>query len=276
MEAHKETTIAALIDILGPSSILFRNDLDVRSLEGLDQYIETAYGESVDVTTIIENGHDFEVRIRTGQKTGWFFDQRQNRSLLPARFVSGRRVLDVYSYTGAWAIHAAKLGAAQVVCVESSAAAIECLTRNAEINGVAPRISIVAGDASDVLRDFRRGSERFDIVILDPPAFVKRRKDLATGLAAYKSLNRLALDLIRDNGLLVTSSCSAHVSSERFQATIRKAALQPRLRVSIIARGCQGFDHPIHPAIPETEYLKCLFLAIERPDSQGKFHSSAG
>jgi len=262
MERQKDAVVDALVKVLRPAGILWRNDGGSRDLEGLDRYVETAHGEIPTDCPVDEGGCRFEVSLNEGQKTGWFFDQATNRDAF-VPLVSGRRVLDVCSYVGAWSVRAGHAGAREVVAVDGSAAAVERVTDNARRNGVGDRVSTVCGDAFDVLRDLRAARERFDVVVLDPPAFVKRRKDMKQGLLAYRRLNEAALGLLEQReGMLVTGSCSFHLSAETLLATVQRAARNSDRGLQLLRVGGQGPDHPLHPAIPETGYLKVLTLRV--------------
>jgi 23S rRNA (cytosine1962-C5)-methyltransferase len=209
---------------------------------------------------VIEDGLEFQAPLAEGQKTGWFFDQAANRRALQKYVRKGARVLDVFSYVGAWGVRAARGGAREVLCVDSSAAALELAAKNAERNGV--KLATVKGDAFDVLEDLARKGSRFDVVIIDPPAFAKRKKELPKALAAYKRLNQLALRVTADDGILVSCSCSQHVSAEELQDAIAKAARAAEKQLQILELGGQAPDHPVHPAIPETRYLKSYFCRV--------------
>jgi 23S rRNA (cytosine1962-C5)-methyltransferase len=259
MERVRSELLTALEQVVRPKTILLRNDTPVRELEGLEQGTETVLGEPPGEIELMEQGTRFLVSPLTGQKTGWFFDQAENRARLP-RFGTPNRVLDVCSYVGAWGLQSALQGAEQVVCVDSSAAALEQVGRNADRNGLVERVSGLQGDAFDVLRALRQDRERFDLVLLDPPAFIKRRKDEQEGVRAYRRLNRLGLELLEPGGLLVTSSCSFHLGREVFLRTVQQAARRAGVSIQLLASGGQGPDHPVHPAIPETGYLKTFFL----------------
>jgi 23S rRNA (cytosine1962-C5)-methyltransferase len=259
MERALADLLTALELVVRPKSIVLRNDTYVRELEGLPQVTETVLGDPPGDIELVENDTRFQVSPLTGQKTGWFFDQAENRARLP-RFGTPARVLDVCSYIGAWGLQAAMQGAEEVVCVDSSAAALERVGENADRNGVVDRVSGLRGDALDVLRALREQGARFDLVLLDPPAFIKRRKDEKEGVQAYGRLNRLGLELLEPGGLLVTSSCSYHMSRELFLRTVQQAARRAGVSVQLLEAGGQGPDHPVHPAIPETAYLKTFFL----------------
>jgi 23S rRNA (cytosine1962-C5)-methyltransferase len=259
MERARSDILTALEQVVRPKTIVLRNDTAVRELEGLAPGTETILGEPPGDLELAEHGARFLVSPLTGQKTGWFFDQAENRGRL-ARFGTPRRVLDVCSYIGAWGVQAALQGAEEVVCVDSSAAALERVGENAERNGVLDRVSGLQGDAFEVLRVLREEGERFDRVLLDPPAFIKRRKDEKEGTQAYQRLNRLGLDVLEPGGLLVTSSCSFHMGRDAFLRAVQQAGRRAGVSLQLLESGAQGPDHPIHPAIPETGYLKTFFL----------------
>jgi len=260
MEALKPQILEALSQVARCEAVLFKNDSAAREMEGLPSYIEAAKGSFDKPATVIEDGLEFEAPLVEGQKTGWFFDQAANRRALSRYVPRGSRVLDVFSYVGAWGVRAAHLGAREVTCVDSSAAALESAAANAQRN----RVKLVTrkGDAFDVLEEFAKQGARFDVVIVDPPAFAKRKKDLPKALAAYKRLNQLALQVTAPEGILVSCSCSFHVSAEQLQDAIAKAARGADKHVQILEMGGQAPDHPVHPAIPETRYLKAYFCRI--------------
>jgi 23S rRNA (cytosine1962-C5)-methyltransferase len=261
MDRARADILTALEQVLRPQTVILRNDTQVRELEGLTLEVETALGEAPDQLEITENDTRFLVSPLSGQKTGWFYDQAENRARL-ARFGVPNRVLDVCSYVGAWGVQAAVAGAEEVVCVDSSPAALEQVGENADRNGVVARISGLQGDAFDVLRVLRDQEERFDLVILDPPAFIKRRKDEKEGAQAYQRLNRLGLELLENGGLLVTSSCSYHMGRDAFLRIVQQAARRAGRSLQLLEVGGQGPDHPVHPAIPETAYLKTFVLRV--------------
>jgi 23S rRNA (cytosine1962-C5)-methyltransferase len=259
MERQKEAIQAALIEVLHCDGVLFKNDGSTRDMEGLPSYVEAALGNFDQPARVLEDGLEFQVPLTTGQKTGWFFDQAANRRALAKYIRPQARVLDVFSYVGAWGVRAAHHGA-QVTCVDSSAAALEGAAANAVRNGV--KVTTRKGDAFDVLEELARQDARFDVVIIDPPAFAKRKKDVPKALAAYKRLNQLALGVVADEGVLVSCSCSFQVSAEELQETIAKAVRGSAKHLQILEMGGQAPDHPVHPAIPETRYLKAYFCRI--------------
>jgi 23S rRNA (cytosine1962-C5)-methyltransferase len=260
MEQLKSAIQTALKEVVRYESLLFKNDSTAREMEGLPSYVEAAEGSFEQPAMILEDGLEFRAPLAEGQKTGWFFDQAANRRAASKYVRKGARVLDVFSYVGAWGVRAAHHGAAEVLCVDSSAAALQLAAANAERNGV--KIHTRKGDAFDVLEELAKQGARFDMVIIDPPAFAKRRKDLPKALAAYKRLNQLALQVIADDGVLVSCSCSYHVSAQDLQDAIAKAARGADKHLQILEMGGQAPDHPVHPAIPETRYLKAYFCRV--------------
>jgi 23S rRNA (cytosine1962-C5)-methyltransferase len=210
----------------------------------------------------IEGGCRFRVPLSEGQKTGWFFDQRENRNSF-IKYVSGARVLDVFSYLGAWGVRAAVAGAREVVCVDASAQALEWLQDNASINQV--QCQVRAQDAFEALREMDKAGERFDVVVLDPPAFIKRRKDHKAGLAAYERINQLGLRLLQPGGILVSCSCSFHLTAEELRHCLVRALRRAGCQGQLLESGGQGPDHPLHPAIAETAYLKSYVCRVVSP-----------
>ena len=260
MERLRDAIVAALTEVLRPDAILLKNDGGARALEGLPSYVECVAGTVGASTEVIEDGLRFQAPLLDGQKSGWFFDQAANRRAL-TRYVSpGARVLDVFSYVGAWGVRAARAGAGAVTCVDSSAPALELAVANAAANGL--RIEARRGDAFDVFEELLREKATFDVVIVDPPAFAKRRKDLPKAQAAYRRLNQLAMRLVADDGILVSCSCSYHLSADDLQDAIAKAARGAQRQVQILESGGQSPDHPVHPAIAETRYLKAFFCRV--------------
>jgi 23S rRNA (cytosine1962-C5)-methyltransferase len=260
MERLKLPIQRSLEQVLRCEALLFKNDGSIREMEGLPSYVEIAKGRFDELGLVVEDGLEFQAPLAEGQKTGWFFDQAANRRALVKYVRKGARVLDVFSYVGAWGVRAAHSGAGEVLCVDSSASALEVAASNAERNKT--RVGAVKGDAFDVLEELVGKRARFDIVIIDPPAFAKRKKDLPKALAAYKRLNQLAMRLLADDGILVSCSCSHHVSAEELQDAIAKAARSADKHLQILEMGGQAPDHPVHPAIPETRYLKTYFCRV--------------
>jgi 23S rRNA (cytosine1962-C5)-methyltransferase len=262
MERLKPQIQEALSEVLQCDALLFKNDSSAREMEGLPSYVEAARGNFDKPALVIEDGLEFQAPLLEGQKTGWFFDQAANRRALLKYLPQRARVLDVFSYVGAWGVRAAHHGAREVTCVDSSAAALTLAAANAERNGV--KLVARKGDAFESLEEFASQGARFDLVIIDPPAFAKRKKDLPKALAAYKRLNQLAIQVMADEGILVSCSCSYHVSAEDLQDAIAKAARGADRHLQILEMGSQAPDHPVHPAIPETRYLKAYFCRINQ------------
>ena len=261
MERLKPDIAAAVEKVLRPRALLFRNDGSARALEGLPSYVEPAFGEVPETVTVEEADARFTVRPASGQKTGWFYDQRPNRLRLRA-YAKGLRVLDVFSYVGAWGISAALAGATEVVCIDSSARAVDDVRANAELNGVAERVRLEQADAFEALRALRAARERFDVVVLDPPAFIKRKKDIKEGTQAYQRLNQMAMQVLSKDGILVSCSCSYHLQRDALLGAMLKSSRHIDRFMAVIEEGHQGPDHPVHPAIPETAYLKAFFARL--------------
>jgi 23S rRNA (cytosine1962-C5)-methyltransferase len=261
MERLKTEIVAALEKVIKPRAILWRNDSAARELEGLTRYVEPALGDVPETAALEENGVRFEVPLITGQKTGWFYDQRLNRTRFRS-YVRGARVLDVFSYLGAWGLQAAAAGAESVVCVDSSATAVEGVRRNAELNSLADKVTAECEDAFEALKHRRAARERFDIVVIDPPAFIKRKKDAKAGVQAYQRLNQMAMQVLAKDGILVSCSCSYHLPREGLRDILLKNSRHVDRFLELIEEGHQGPDHPVHPAIPETSYLKVFFARL--------------
>jgi 23S rRNA (cytosine1962-C5)-methyltransferase len=259
MEAMKDDVLAALGKVAAPRAVLWKNDSPLRELEGLPLYVEPALGEVPDSVEVEEGGVRFAVPLAAGQKTGWFFDQAPNRAAI-ARQCSGARVLDVFSYAGGFGLQAARAGASEVTCVDASAGALAAVEASAAANGLS--VSTAKGDAFEVLEGLARERRRFDVVIVDPPAFIKRRKDHGKGLAAYKRLNQLALQLLDRDGMLLSCSCSSHLAEGELIDAVQRAARHVDRFVQLAWTGGQAPDHPVHPAIPETRYLKALMFRV--------------
>ncbi|MCC6074445.1 class I SAM-dependent rRNA methyltransferase [Pseudomonas sp. GCM10022188] len=261
MERHKDAVVEALVQVLKPAGILFKNDSSARDAEGLERYVATAYGEVPEWVSLEENGVKFEAPVQGGQKTGWFFDHRQNRARL-APYVQGKRVLDLFSYVGGWGVQAAVFGASEVMCVDGSALALDGVERNAALNGVGEKMACVEGDVFEALKELKAAEERFDVIVADPPAFIKRKKDLKNGEAAYRRLNEQAMRLLNKDGILVSASCSMHLPEDDLQNILLSSARHLDRHIQLLERGGQGPDHPVHPAINETRYIKSLTCRI--------------
>ena len=263
MEALREPVLEALQKVLQPKSILLRNDAGVRKLEGLPEIVECVHGESPDEVELIENGVRFMAPLTSGQKTGWFYDQRPNRAWL-RELVPGKRVLDVFSYVGSFGVQAAAFGASEVWCNDASEFALDKVHENAALNGVGDKLNTLQGDAFEALRQLKEDGERFDVIIVDPPAFIKRKKDLKEGTLAYRRINELAMRLLNYGGYLISGSCSMHMPRDEMLDIVRAASRHIDRNAQILMEGMQGPDHPVHPAIPETRYLKAVLSRISR------------
>jgi 23S rRNA (cytosine1962-C5)-methyltransferase len=261
MEAMRADVEAAVRKAVAPAALLWKNDAGVRELEGLPSYVETAFGDVPEFVEVDEGGVTFRIPLGSGQKTGWFFDQSANRLAL-RKYVGGARVLDVFSYLGGWGLGALRAGATEVTCVDSSAPALEGLQAAAAANGLKP--ATIRGDAFDVMEQLHAEKRRFDVVVIDPPAFIKRKKDIPKGEGAYRRLNQLAIQLLERDGVLVSCSCSYHLEPQQLLAAIQRGARHLNRFAQVVEVGGQAPDHPIHPAIPETRYLKAYFCRIVR------------
>lgn len=261
MERHKQDVISALEKNLKPTAIVLRNDSPSRKTEELDTYVETVSGTLPESVMVEENGTRFEIDVLTGQKTGWFYDHRMNRARMQL-YVSDKRVLDVFSYIGGWGLQAVTAGASEVMCVDASKNAIDRIHHNAELNNAGDKLATVEGDAFEALKSLRQERERFDVVIVDPPAFIKRKKDFKEGVTAYRRINQMAMQVLNKGGYLISASCSYHLKREQLQDSILKASRHVDRNAQIVEQGHQGPDHPVHPAIPETDYLKSFTARI--------------
>ncbi len=258
IEQHESAVIEALRRVLNPAGILLRADSRSRREQGLVERVEVVFGEVPEVVNLQENGVAFAAPVLQGQKTGWFYDHRMARARL-RDYAPGQRVLDVYSYIGGWGIQAAASGASAVLCVDSSATALAGVAANARLNGLEDRVAVRQGQAAEVLQALRREGQQFDLVIVDPPAFIQRRKDIKKGIKAYQRINELGLALLSPGGVLVSASCSMHLSRADLVLAVQGAARRSGCELRVLEQGGQGPDHPVHPLIPETDYLKSVF-----------------
>ncbi|KZY88528.1 SAM-dependent methyltransferase, partial [Oleiphilus sp. HI0072] len=261
MESLKDEIVSALEKVCRPKTILFKNNGKMRSAENLESYVSLAMGEELEDAELEENGVRFLAPVMKGQKTGWFYDHRMNRARLKD-YVKGKRVLDLYSYVGGWGVQAAAFGAESVTCVDSSSMALDYVEKNAALNDLSDKVSCIEGDVFDVCKQLKLEGEKFDVVIADPPAFIPKRKDQKAGEIAYQRLNQLAMRLLEKDGLLVSASCSMHLSREALMKAIAVSGQTLEKRLQVIEQGGQGADHPILPVIPETEYLKSIFVRV--------------
>ena len=261
MERFKGDIVDALAQELSPRGIYERNDVPVRELEGLSQQTGLLFGEVPDRVEMQENGVRFLVDVKEGQKTGFFLDQKENRAAI-APFVSGMRVLDCFTHTGSFALHAAHYGAAEVTGVDISEHACACALENARLNGVEDRVRFECANAFDFLRAHQTAKEQYDVVILDPPAFTKTRSAVEGALRGYKEINLRGMKLTRDGGFFITCSCSQHVTPDLFRGMLLEAQKDAHVQLRQIEWRTQGRDHPILLASPETQYLKCGIFQV--------------
>lgn len=254
MELFRDDIIDALQALTGVSSIYLRNDAPVRELEHLPSYREWALGTPVEVLHIEENQLQYQVPAELGQKTGWFYDHRSSRAAL-APWVKDKRVLDVYTYVGGFGLNAAAAGAKQVLAIDSSDMAVTAANANAALNKLSANFSASCDDAVEAMRTLFSEGERFDVVVLDPPAFIKRRKDREAGLRHYALNNRLAMRLLTPGGIIVSASCSQALSHDDLLQQMRQNIPKDSLGLQILAPLQQAADHPVNVSMPETLYL---------------------
>ena len=259
MEALIEPLLTALEKTFAPKTVILRNDAPARALEGLDEYVRAAKGEAGRIA-VEENGVRYFADLASGQKTGWYYDQRDNRAFM-AGLAKGKSVLDAYSYTGGFGLAAAKAGAKETICLDSSAPALALADESAAANGVS--IKAVKADVFEELERLAAAKETFDIVIADPPPFVRARKDLEPGAKAYRKLARLAASVTAPGGFLLLASCSHNIPTERFAAECAAGIGRAERRAALIRQAGAGADHPVHPMLPETAYLKALVYALD-------------
>jgi 23S rRNA (cytosine1962-C5)-methyltransferase len=261
MELRTELICDALETLLQPRAIIARNDVGVRALEGLPLQKTVLRGEVPEPVEVWEGDLRFLVDPWEGQKTGFYLDQRDNRWALRP-FLGGPRVLDAFCYTGAWALHAARAGAGEVIGVDESGKALQWARQQAKDNGVDGACQFVAADAFQYLKEADERRERFDAVVLDPPAFVKSRSKLREGLHGYWEINRRAMRLVKPGGFLISCSCSHHVEPETFRVTLARAARAARRQALLLEMRSQAKDHPILLPLSEAAYLKCAVLTF--------------
>ncbi len=257
--------LAALDRLVAPETVVLRNDSPARALEGLPLEVAVAAGRLDGPLALVENGARYLADPAEGQKTGWFYDQRDNRALAAhlAGGLADARVLDAYSFTGGFAIQAALAGAAEVVAVDRSQPALDLAAMAAEQNGIAGRCRFVRAEVFADLARRARDGERFDLVVVDPPAFVKTKRDLPQGLKGYRKLHRLAAMVVKPGGLLAAASCSHHVDFSAFGEQLRRGLHDAGREGRILYQRGAGPDHPVHPFLPETAYLKFQVVALD-------------
>lgn len=260
-EVFRKEILEALRKIIRPYGIYERDDASVREKEGLEQkscWLGEVREEKI---TIRENDVLVQVDIAHGQKTGYFLDQKFNR-LQAAKIAEGRRVLDTFSHTGAFGLNCIKGGAKEVVCVDSSQEAVGMINENISMNGAEQKMKAVCADVFDVLKQYEASGEKFDMIILDPPAFTKNAKNIQKAYGGYKEINLRAMRLLNEGGILVTCSCSYFFDAEHFYGMVMKAAQDSKKRVQIFAKYGAGPDHPVLSGYPKSEYLKCAFCRV--------------
>ncbi|HKN18284.1 MAG TPA: class I SAM-dependent rRNA methyltransferase [Dissulfurispiraceae bacterium] len=260
MERQRDILLDLLDEMLSPEMIVLKNDNQNRTLEGLALEKTVVRGAAGAALSITEGDICSEVDPMSGQKTGFFLDQRENR-LAFSRLVSGGRGLDLFCYSGAWGLHLARKGA-HVTFVDSSEAAIKQTKSNAEMNALAGKCAFVKADVFNFLKREVASGNKYDFIVLDPPAFVKSKGKLKEGLRGYREINAMAMSVVSQKGLLATSSCSHHVDKTAFLDMLQHAAKDAGRNVRVLELRSQGRDHPVLLSMPETEYLKCAFLVL--------------
>ena len=262
MDRLEPDLLSALDAVLAPRAVVLRNDGAVRALEGLESYVRVAKGAIEGPVAVEENGVRFAADLLTGQKTGWFYDQRDNRAFV-AGLSRGARVIDIYAYLGGFGIQAAAAGAREVTIVDRSQPALDLAAHSAALNGVAERCRFVRAGAFEEMERLAAIGERFDVVVADPPAFVKSRKDLGAGLRGYAKMVRLAAPLVAPGGFLLAASCSHNVETEMFALQVRQGLEQAGRNGRILRTAGAAADHPVHPFLPESAYLKAQVLQLD-------------
>ena len=262
MERLLDDILAALDALLDPRVVVLKNESRIRALEGLDSYVRTVKGALDGPVEVRENGVRSPVDVIGGQKTGWFYDQRDNRAFM-ARLSWGRRVLDLYCYAGGFAVQAVVAGAREAIGVDRSQPALALGEQAAALNGVAERCRWVRSEAFGQMAEFGQAGERFDVVIADPPAFVKSKKDLQIGARAYRKMVRLAAKLVAPDGFLLVSTCSHNVDAALFAQQVRRGLHDVGRAGRVVRAAGAGPDHPVEPYLPESAYLKIQVLHLE-------------
>jgi len=262
MERMMAEVMDALTDVHAPEGIVLRNDSPLRKLEGLDTYARVERGRLPEAVRVNVSGLEFEVDLLHGQKTGFFLDQADNYRLLDG-VGKGAKVLDLFCHTGPWSLYAARAGAGPVLGVDSSQRAVDSAVGNARINGLEGMAQFVRSDAFEYLKGTSARGESFDVVVCDPPAFIKSRSKLAEGLKGYRDLNVRAMKAVAKGGFIITSSCSHHLDRSGFVELLREAAASAKRTARLIELRSQSKDHPVLLAAPETEYLKCALVQLD-------------
>lgn len=262
MDLMKESVVAAIDEVLHPSCIVLRAESAARSLEGLEPLYEVAKGTLPDVVPVRENGIYFYADLKEGQKTGWFYDQRENRAFV-GRLAPNKRCIDFYTYAGGFALHMGIGHAKEIIGVDRSEQALDLAKKAAETNGLTDKASWIRDNAFDVLENMNKDKEKFGIVVCDPPAFAKVKKDIQAGLRGYRKMARLAAGLVERDGILALGSCSHHVKPDEFLAECSRGITEAGKSGRLILQAGAGPDHPVHPHLPETAYLKCLVYQLD-------------
>lgn len=260
MERFKDDIIKTLTKI-GAENILFRNDVPTRDKEGVPQYVSIAQGDIPPLTEVMEHGAIFLADLQNGQKTGWFYDQRQNRKLV-AGFAKDKTMLDVYCHSGGFGIQAAKNGAKAVTFMDSSAPALEIAKKAVECNKITAKCEFIEDKAYDGLAKLASAGKKFEVIVADPPAFVKSKKDVSAGLMGYEKLAGLCAKLLTKGGVLFIASCSHHAEREQFIKSVARGIYKAGRGVRILFITGADSDHPIHPMLPESEYLKGILIEV--------------
>lgn len=261
-EHLREPLLAAFDQVIAPRTVVLRNDSPVRRLEGLETTVEVVRGDARDPVESSEHGVRFLADLAGGQKTGWFFDQRDNRRFM-GLLARGGRMLDLFSNTGGFALHAACAGAQDVVAVDRSEPSLALAERSAALNGVDGRCAFVKADAFAEMDRLYLDKQRFDVVVADPPAFIKSKKDIKPGARGYRKMIRLAARLVAPGGFLFVASCSHNMTPDLFDEQLRKGLEEARRSGRMLRRAGAAPDHPVHPWLPETAYLKTVALQLD-------------
>lgn len=257
-DAIKAKLVELLVEEYGPRAIVERNDVRVRELEGLELRAGSLYGDSPEEIEVIQHGIRFIVAPLAGQKTGSFLDQRENQ--LAARLVASGRALDCFTFTGGFALHLASV-CESVLGIDVSIDAVKAAQRNAMLNGIT-NVEFSEANVFDALREFETAGERFDTIVLDPPAFAKNRASIRAAMRGYKEINLRALKLLNPGGVLITCTCSYHISESTFLELIAAAANDAHRRLQVVEKRMQSSDHPVLLTVPETYYLKCVIVRV--------------
>lgn len=261
MEKNKDFIVQALLDIFHPLGIMERSDVPIRKKEGLEEVKQVLYPDDFNkIVTIEENGILLKVDLENGQKTGYFLDQKTNRASLE-KYVKEKRVLDCFSHTGGFALHALHYGARNACAVDINKKACQDILENAKLNHMEEKLRVVCADVFDFLRD-EQNTDKYDVIILDPPAFTKTKETVEKAYRGYKEINMSALKLLKHNGILITFSCSQHMNPALFLEMLKDAASDAKKMVQMVDFRIQSPDHPTRLGSDESLYLKCVILRV--------------